>query len=68
MNEAWRSHHPMNYTKARYKATMCAGMQLRSPLGRTFQVVSNGTEVYGASDYGSGHSGLDYMSVLGVIQ
>ena len=57
----------MNCTKARYKATTCAGMHLRSLLDGTFQVVSNGTEIRDASDYGSGHSGLDYMTVLETI-
>ena len=58
---------PWNCEKAIYKATTCAGMRLRSPLGGTFQLVSNGTEICGASGNGSGHSVLDYMSVLEII-
>ena len=59
---------PWNCTKARYKATTRARMRLRSLLDSAFQVISNGTEIRGASDYGSGHPVLDYMGVLEIIQ
>ena len=59
---------PWNRKRERDKASPCTGMRFRSLLGGTFQAVSSDTEICGASHYGSGHPGLDYMSVLEIIQ
>ena len=50
------------------KATLCTGVRFRSLRGGTFQAESNVPERRGASHYGSGHSRLDYMGELEVIQ